>query len=145
MKKLFLITVMISILFLCGCATLSESTIPEREPDIRGVITYLEENDGNYTMMVVWTEGLGEVLDYDAASVYVNQDTFVWEEQNGVTSKVDAAHLVVGDIVSVWFVGPVAESYPVQVGSSDVLIGGSFSGNEYPTPKGLSPEMLSGE
>ena len=136
MKKMFLITVMISMLFLYGCATLSEPVVPDRKPDIRGVITYLEENDGNYTMMVVWTEGLGNVLDYDAASVFVNQDTFVWKEQNKDVLKVSPDQLIVGDIVSVWFVGSIAASYPVQVGSSDILIGGSFSGNGIPDTKG---------
>jgi hypothetical protein len=53
------------------------------------------------------------------ATVTVTPDTVVWLLKGGTGT---AADLGAGQMVSVWFAGPVAESYPVQGTAADIRI-----------------------
>jgi hypothetical protein len=51
--------------------------------------------------------------------VRVTKDTAVWTPQG---ARGVAADLARGELVAVWFSGPVAESYPVQAAAGAVQI-----------------------
>lgn len=125
---------------LTGCS----NRPPSRSPDIRGIVTSLDEGtNGTLSMRVVWDKDLGTQLQYDAAQVYVTSKTRVFATTTGNVAdatKISSTQLRVRDIVEVWFTGAVRESYPVQVDASDVVVVGQLdTGQPLPTPPGLAP------
>jgi len=107
----------------CGGSTAqpaSSATAPPSTPaDITGTIHDLTMNDatGLPTLLVVDDGAIkGSV---DRASVTVTAGTVVWQLKGG---KGTAADLGAGQMVSVWFDGPVAESYPVQAKAGVIRI-----------------------
>jgi hypothetical protein len=107
----------------CGGSTAqpaSSATAPPSTPaDITGTIHDLTMNEetGFPTLLVVDDGSIeGSV---DRASVTVTADTVVWMLKGG---KGTAADLGAGQMVSVWFDGPVAESYPVQAKAGTIEI-----------------------
>jgi hypothetical protein len=111
----------------CGGATAAQpaspspSAPPSSPADITGVVRDLTRtgaDDGGWpVLLVVADPGSGDSV--DKASVRTTADTVVWTAE-GVRG--DAADLVVGQRVAVWFSGPVAESYPVQATAGSVRI-----------------------
>jgi beta-N-acetylhexosaminidase len=78
--------------------------------DIRGTITNININGSNGSILV---EGKIESDTYnDKASVRINENTLITKP--AVNKNIDISELKVGDRVEVTFIGPVAESYPVQ-------------------------------
>ncbi|MCH7617033.1 MAG: DUF3221 domain-containing protein [Chloroflexi bacterium] len=61
---------------------------------------------------------------YDKAVVRVEGDTLLFQESGSALMEVTFADLTVGQTVAAWFTGPVAESYPVQVKASQIVIVG---------------------
>ncbi len=107
----------------CGGSTAqpaSSATAPPSTPaDITGTIHDLTTNadTGLPTLLVVDDGAIkGSV---DRASIAVTADTVVWQLKGG---KGTAADLGAGQMVSVWFDGPVAESYPVQAKAGVIRI-----------------------
>jgi hypothetical protein len=107
----------------CGGSTAqpaSSATAPPSTPaDITGTIHDLTTNEvtGLPTLLVVDDGAIkGSV---DRASVTVTADTLVWQLKGG---KGTAGDLGAGQMVSVWFDGPVAESYPVQAKAGVIRI-----------------------
>ena len=123
-----------------GCA----NRPPSRSPDIRGVVTSLDEGtNGTLSMRVVWDKNLGTQLQHDAAQVYVSSKTRVFATTTANVAdatKIPSTQLRVRDIVEVWFTGAVRESYPVQVDARDVVVLGQVDASQpLPTPPGLAP------
>ena len=107
----------------CGGSTAppaSSATAPPSTPaDITGTIHDLTTNadTGLPTLLVVDDGAIkGSV---DRASVTVTGDTVVWMLKGGKGTPGD---LGAGQMVSVWFDGPVAESYPVQAKAGVIRI-----------------------
>jgi hypothetical protein len=106
----------------CGGPTAqpaSSATAPPSTPaDITGTIHDLTTADTGLPVLLVVDDGAlkGTV---DRASVAVTPDTVVWLLKGGRGSSAD---LGAGQMVSVWFDGPVAESYPVQARAGEIAI-----------------------
>mgnify|MGYP002348507541 CR=1 FL=1 len=95
-------------------------TAPPAVPaDITGVIHRLTRNaeSGLPVLLVVDDGAVKGAL--DRASVTVTPQTVVWMLKGG---RGTADDLGAGQMVSVWFDGPVAESYPVQAKAGVVRI-----------------------
>lgn len=108
-----------------GCGGLTaqpapSATAPPSVPaGISGTIHRLTRDaDSGQTVILVVDDGAipGAV---DRAVVKVTSDTVVWMLKGGTGT---AADLGPGQFVSVWFDGPVAESYPVQATAADIRI-----------------------
>jgi hypothetical protein len=107
----------------CGGSTAQpaqSATAPPSIPaGISGTIHQLTRDaDSGQTVILVVDDGAiqGAV---DRAWIKVTSDTVVWMLKGGTGT---AADLGPGQFVSVWFDGPVAESYPVQATAADIRI-----------------------
>jgi hypothetical protein len=67
----------------------------------------------------ILVSGSGQV---DKASAFIDARTTLLREEASGTSAVLLSQITVGSRVSVWFDGPVAESYPVQGHAGTVLL-----------------------
>ncbi len=102
-----------------GCAP----TTPGGPPDVRGAImtaSINQQGDSSGSIMVVGSADSGS--SYDRASVRITPDTRILRTTDGRVVRARLQELTVGLEVDVWFVGPVAESYPVQATAGTVLI-----------------------
>ena len=107
----------------CGGSTAQPAPSATAPPSIPAGITgtihqLTRDADSGQTVILVVDDGAiqGAV---DRASVKVTSDTVVWMLKGGTGT---AADLGPGQMVSVWFDGPVAESYPVQATAADIRI-----------------------
>lgn len=119
---------------------------PDRTPDLRGFVTQIEPSDAGGSVRVVWTDdpAVGPKASYDAGQVTIDDKTVL--QKKAPNSKrqpqpLAFAQLSTGDVVDVWFSGPVAESYPVQAGAERLQLVGRYEG-ELPVPPGLEPEPI---
>ena len=122
MSRSILMLVLVSTLAMTLGACSGVPTLPDADPSIRGAITSLSPGkDGDVSILV---EAAGTPLfEYDKASVNVTVDSRVLRESaDGSIEQVAQSDLAIGQEVDVWFEGPVAESYPVQVYGATVLI-----------------------
>ena len=122
MSRSILILVLILAFAMALGACSAGLTLPDADPSIRGAITSLSPGkDGDVSILV---EAAGTPLfDYDKASVNVTVDSRVLRQRaDGSIEQVAQSDLAIGQEVDVWFEGPVAESYPVQVYGATVLI-----------------------
>jgi beta-N-acetylhexosaminidase len=101
-------------LLLVNCA----DRAPARAPDITGQITRAIDGAGRVTILV-------ESVPSDAsgspkAMVTVDRATRLFHANANVSAGLE--DLLLGATVSVWFDGPVAESYPLQAKAGTLLI-----------------------
>jgi hypothetical protein len=107
----------------CGGSTAQpapSATAPPSTPaDITGTIHDLNTSAGSgLPVLLVVDDGAMRGAS-DRALVTVTPDTGVWLSRGG---KGAVADLQAGQMVSVWFDGPVAESYPVQANAAQIAI-----------------------
>lgn len=111
--KRYVIIAIILIILLLSIIIVSNNYIDKTEDfriDIRGTITNININGSNGTILV---EGKIESDTYnDKASVRINENTLI--TKLAISRNIDITELKIGDRVEVTFIGPVAESYPVQ-------------------------------
>lgn len=89
-------------------------------PDIRGKITEINENQENVSILI---EGpIQQDTGYDKARVTITADTEILLQKENQISKVDIAYLKEGQTVQAIFNGPVMESYPVQAQAQEITI-----------------------
>jgi beta-N-acetylhexosaminidase len=105
-------------LLIMGCA---ERT-PSRTPDITGQITRATTSvvDASRRITVLVEAVPSDVSGSPKALVTVDRSTRIFHANAKVSPKVE--DLLPGTTVSVWFEGPVAESYPVQGRAGTLLI-----------------------
>lgn len=90
-------------------------------PDIHGVADKVTMNAKGPIIGFLYVEGQkGQT--YDKASVRVNEKTKIQIQDGKLVKDGKMADLKNGMKVSVWFTGPVAESYPVQATAGKILI-----------------------
>ncbi len=120
MKRYVIIAIILIILVLSSIIVFN-NYIDKAEDfriDIRGTITNININGSNGSILV---EGKIESDTYnDKASVRINENTLITKQT--VNKNIDISQLKVGDEVEVTFIGPVAESYPVQATAKLVRI-----------------------
>ncbi|MBK5225482.1 MAG: DUF3221 domain-containing protein [Thermoleophilia bacterium] len=97
----------------------SINVLPDSESGIRGVITKADSTAGSRFILVEETPG--DAAGSQKASVRLNDQTKIYRRSGSSLEKIGQSALTNGKKVSVWFEGPVAESYPVQ-GSASVIV-----------------------
>ena len=93
-----------------------------KQSDIHGTIIKLTKNQAGELLGSILVEGEKGSKPYDKASIKVTQKTIIYEKSADkvVKSKFDA--LQENLRVEVRFIGPVAESYPVQSTAEEITI-----------------------
>lgn len=139
--RAFVISFLLTASLVAGCA--EGSSVPSQTPTVRGVISDIRTTGDQYSVLVAWAQGAGELGEVDAAHLTVN-------DQTKITSRIDVAGFSAGQelspedlkpglVVEAWIDGAAAESYPIQARASEVVVIGEWEG-EIPTPLGLMPE-----
>lgn len=105
-------------LLLMSCA----DRTPSRAPDISGQITRATTStvDGSRRITILVEAVPSDVAGSPKALVTVDRSSRIFHANASVTARVE--DLLPGATVSVWFDGPVAESYPVQARAGTLLI-----------------------
>jgi len=113
--------VVLVILVILPLIVISCSSKPEKEPDITGIIYSITEQ----SILVV--EGVVDLnTSYDewfeqgklAISFTVNDKTIIKQEKQELTFN----DLKEGQMVKVWSIGPLAESYPMQGTAREIIV-----------------------
>ena len=105
-------------LVLMSCA----DRAPSRAPDIIGQITRATTSvvDGSRRITILVEAVPNDLSGSAKALVTVDRSTRIFHANTNAAAKVE--DLLPGAGVSVWFDGPVAESYPVQAKAGTLLI-----------------------
>src|ERR1700694_5109141 len=93
---------------------------PSGPPSIRGTITTVSPLVGQGVIMV--EERPQDLAGSNKASVTVNASTRIYRGRISASTKGSFGDLRNGQIVEVWFDGPVLTSYPVQAAASVIVI-----------------------
>jgi len=93
--------------------------VPHEAPGIHGVITSVDSTAGR--QMILVEENPNDSAGSQKAAVRLTGQTQVYRRSGSSLEEIDRSGLTMGTSVSVWFEGPVAESYPVQ-GSASVVV-----------------------
>lgn len=101
-----------------GCA----DRAPARAPDITGQITRATTSatDSSRRITILVEAVPGDLTGSPKALVTIDSATRIFHAGPGVSARVE--DLLPGGTVSVWFDGPVAESYPVQGRAGTLMI-----------------------
>lgn len=94
----------------------------QERPDIRGTITEITSAQGEVLGAVRIEGTIGEGTEYDKAVVAVTEETEILVRGPDGEEKATFDDLRVGQRVEATFVGPVAESYPVQATAGRIVI-----------------------
>lgn len=93
---------------------------PSGSPSIRGTITSVSPLAGQGVILV--EERPEDRAGSDKASVTVNAATRIYRGRVSASTRGSFSDLRNGQLVEVWFGGPVLTSYPVQATASVILI-----------------------
>lgn len=94
----------------------------QERPDIRGTITEITSAQGEVLGAIRIEGTIGEGTEYDKAVVAVTEETEILVRGPDGEEKATFDDLRVGQRVEATFVGPVAESYPVQATAGRIVI-----------------------
>lgn len=104
----------LAVTFACSTPPAPSVAVKGAEPaDLRGYLTRVS------TDTVLVEEKPGETSGSSKASVRITNETAIVDASG---ARLGVADLKEGQLVSVWFTGPVAKSYPVQVNASKIMI-----------------------
>ena len=112
MRRLIIIAIIFVVLLLSAFAVYNNYVDTSKifRIDIRGTVTNVSRFGDTTTILV---EGQRESdTYYDKASIRIDKKTLI--TKNPFSKVIDISEITVGDKVEVTFIGPVAESYPVQ-------------------------------
>jgi beta-N-acetylhexosaminidase len=113
---------MLPLFLLASCASgTGRETLPTTDPSIRGAITRVSPDEPR-TVLV--EENPGEESGSNKASVRLMGETRLLRRSGEAVQRAAPADLAVGQTVSVWFTGPVRESFPVQADAGTIVIEG---------------------
>lgn len=114
------VLLMLPLLLLASCASRTGSeTLPTTNPSIRGTITQVSPDEPR-TVLV--EENPGEKSGSNKASVRLTGETRLLRRSGEGVQRAAPDDLAVGQTVSVWFTGPVRESFPVQADAGTIVI-----------------------
>ncbi len=114
----------LALALLGACTNDGDAAPGPNDPDIRGVITSISDGSGDVIGSVRIEGTIDEDTTYDKAVVRVEGDTLLFRQVGNAMMEITFADLTVGQTVEAWFTGPIAESYPVQVKASQIVIVG---------------------
>ena len=123
-KAALALTAGLALVLLSACTSDDDAAPAADGPDIRGVITSITGGSGDVTGSVRIEGAIDQDTAYDKAVVRVEGDTRIFRQAGNALMEVTFSDLTVGQTVEAWFTGPVAESYPVQVKASQIVIVG---------------------
>ena len=123
-KAALALTAGLALVLLSACTSDDDAAPAADGPDIRGVITSITAGSGDVTGSVRIEGAIDQDTAYDKAVVRVEGDTRIFRQAGNALMEVTFSDLTVGQTVEAWFTGPVAESYPVQVKASQIVIVG---------------------
>ncbi len=112
----------LALALLAACTNGGDAAPSPSDPHIRGVITSISDGSGDVVGSVRIEGDIAQDTTYDKAVVRVEGDTLLFRQAGNAMMEVTFADLTVGQTVEAWFTGPVAESYPVQVKASQIVI-----------------------
>ena len=112
----------LALVLLSACTSDGDAATGTIGPDIRGVITSVTDGSGDVVGSVRIEGAIDEDTSYDKAVVRVESDTSIYRQVGNALMEITFAELTEGQTVVAWFTGPVAESYPVQVKASQIVI-----------------------
>jgi hypothetical protein len=119
----FRVFVLPVLLLLASCASgTGGETVPTTEPSIRGTVTQVSPGEPR-TVLV--EENPGEQSGSNKASVRLTDETRVLRRSGESVQRAAPEDLAGGQTVSVWFTGPVRESFPVQADAGTIVIEGN--------------------
>ncbi len=122
MKYAFSLILIGLLLILVSCGTPAE-TAPTTSPAIRGGINARSAGAAGDVVGSILVEGQIEPdTSFDKASVTITSQTRIFEQVGQDRRPATFEALQMGQTVEAWFIGPVAESYPVQATASDIVI-----------------------
>lgn len=104
-----------------GCRT--TMALPERQPDVTGVITQVSAAQGPEAIGTLRVEE--NPADSSGSAKYVltlTHETMLVVRPGELTEEIGFGDMVVGQRVQAWITGPVRESYPMQATASHVLV-----------------------
>lgn len=114
-------------LAVAGCSTgNADVQLPEEDPDIRGTITQVDRAEGSLHIMVE-ADPSDSVMSANPrgtpkSRVRIMEDSQLLEREEEGVDRIAADDLEKGDLVAVWFNGPVLQSYPSQSGAAVVVL-----------------------
>ncbi len=114
----------LALVILAACTSDGDAAPADDGPDIRGAITSITAGSGDVIGSVRIEGAIDQDTAYDKAVVRVESDTQILRQAGNALMEVTFSDLTVGQTVEAWFTGPVAESYPVQVKASQIVIVG---------------------
>jgi len=119
----------LAIAVLVGCSSSEETTTGEptpspTEPDFVGKVVEVYSNGTNDVLGSILVEGTDVIQSSDKYDVTIKTETLMLDESG---KNVTFADLETGQLVSIWFSGPIMESYPAQVDAAQVIITGQQS------------------
>ena len=112
----------LALALLAACTSNGDASPAPDDPDIRGAVTAISDGSGDVIGSVRIEGTIDQDTSYDKAVVRVENDTKIYRQSWEQWIEVTFADLKVGQSVEAWFTGPVAESYPVQVKASQIVI-----------------------
>lgn len=98
---------------------------PDRTPDITGEVVAAALPNGRSGQGLGSIEVSGTGRAYDRAVVTITESTAVFRVRatsSGPPEPAGIEDVRIGDVVDTWFIGPAAESYPVQATAEAVAI-----------------------
>jgi hypothetical protein len=117
----FRFNILLVLLSLAACVPHSQDEmVPTTAPDIRGIATKVNVAVEPWTVLV--EERPEEASESAKAMVTLTAETRILKRAGSEVEPATSGELAVGQTVSVWFSGPVRESYPVQVAAAVVVI-----------------------
>ena len=123
-KAALVLAATLALALLSACSNDGDAAPGANDPDIRGVITSISDGTGDVIGSVRIEGTIDEDTSYDKAVVRVEGDTLLFRQVGSAMMEITFADLTVGQTVEAWFTGPIAESYPVQVKASQIVIVG---------------------
>ncbi|EHQ90340.1 DUF3221 domain-containing protein [Desulfosporosinus youngiae] len=117
---------LVSVLVLSGCdaAKPQDSGNPQdaKQIDILGTVISVTRNQSGDILGTIYVEGETGFKPYDKASIKVTQKTRIYEKTADQEVNAIFDSLKKDQRVEVSFIGPVAESYPVQATAGEITI-----------------------
>lgn len=112
-------TVIVALLLLAGCA--SPARPITTDPDFTGFITGVNIIDNKDSVGSIAVESHADKL-VEKYVVTVTKDTNLFQFVGGYYQEISFADLEAQQWLEIWFDGPVAESWPMQVKALQVVI-----------------------
>ncbi|HUF53448.1 MAG TPA: DUF3221 domain-containing protein [Dehalococcoidia bacterium] len=107
--------------FAAACGDDSEAEV-EGDPHVRGIITELNEGQGDIIGTIRIEGRITSETEFDAASLRIEEDTDAFRSVASELQDASFLDLAFGQAVEAWVTGPVAESYPIQAKAARVVI-----------------------